>query len=63
VTRTQTPAHKRYVSPAEAASELGVSKSTIYRAVEAGRLPAVRLQPLGALRIPVAVLKPERQEQ
>jgi len=59
----RTLADKRYVSPAEAAAELGVSRSSVYRAVQAGSLPAVRLQPLGCLRIPAAALEPERREQ
>jgi excisionase family DNA binding protein len=61
MTTTATNANKRFLSPAEAAAELGVSKSSIYRSIEAGHLPAVRLQPLGALRIPADALEPERR--
>ena len=61
MTKTATPANRRYFSPAEAAAELGVSKSTVYRAVESGHLPAIRLQPLGALRIPASALEPARR--
>ena len=57
MTTTQTPTHKRFLSPSEAAEELGVSKSTVYRAVESGHLPAIRLKPLGALRIPASALE------
>jgi excisionase family DNA binding protein len=53
---------RKFLSPAEAASGLRVSKASVYRAVEAGHLPAVRLAPLGSLRIPAEALQPERQE-
>jgi excisionase family DNA binding protein len=45
----------------EAAHELRVSKASVYRAIESGNLPAIRLQPLGALRIPADALEPERR--
>ena len=53
-----TAAKRRYISPAEAAKELGLSTSSIYRAIDGGHLPAVRLRPLGSLRIPVDALQP-----
>ena len=37
-----------------------MSKASVYRAIESGNLPAVRLQPLGSLIIPVDALEPER---
>ena len=43
---------RRYLSVGETAHELRVSKASVYRAIESGNLPAVRLQPLGSLRIP-----------
>ena len=46
-----------YLSVAEAAELLGVSKVTVYRAVGRGELPAVRLTPLCAIRVPRAVLE------
>jgi excisionase family DNA binding protein len=52
---------RRYLSVGEVAHELPVSKASIYRAVESGNLPAVRLAPLGALRIPAEALEPERR--
>lgn len=58
MTTTQTPADKRFLSPSEAAEELGVSKSSIYRACEEGALSHVQLRPGGALRIPVDALQP-----
>ena len=46
------------VTPAEAAQILRVSKSSIYRAVRNGEIPAVRLtQKRGALRIPTSELQ------
>ena len=54
-------ATKRYVSVGEAALTLRVSRTSIYRAVKAGTLPAVQLQPRGALRIPVEALLPGRR--
>jgi excisionase family DNA binding protein len=52
---------RKYLSVGEAAYELRVSKASVYRAIENGNLPAVRLQPLGALRIPVSALQPEKR--
>ncbi len=51
---------RKYLSVGEAAHELRVSKASVYRAIESGNLPAVQLQPLGALRIPADALEPER---
>ncbi len=36
----------------EVAAELGVHPSAVYRAVENGRLPSLRLSDSGAIRIP-----------
>ena len=52
---------RKYLSVGEAAYELRVSKASVYRAIESGNLPAIRLQPLGALRIPADALEPERR--
>jgi excisionase family DNA binding protein len=52
---------RKFLSVGEAAHELRVSKASVYRAIETGSLPAVRLMPLGALRIPASVLEPERR--
>ena len=38
-----TTAYRRYISPAEAAKELGLSTSSVYRAISKGNLPAVQL--------------------
>jgi excisionase family DNA binding protein len=50
-----------FLSPAEAAKHLGMSTSSVYRAIELGTLPAFRLRPMGALRIPADALAPRRR--
>jgi excisionase family DNA binding protein len=52
---------RRYLSVGEAALALRVSRTSIYRAVKRGTLPAVQLQPRGALRIPTEALWPTRR--
>ena len=47
-----TRGFKRYVTVAEAADRLGISPSSVYRAIDSGHLPAVQLRRAGALRIP-----------
>jgi excisionase family DNA binding protein len=54
-------ADRRYLGPAEAAKELGLSKSSIYRAVHDGSLRAVQLRPHGKLHIPSAEIEPRRR--
>ena len=51
---------RRYLSVAEAAHELRVSPATVYRAIESDNLPAIRLRPLGSLRISIDALVPDR---
>jgi excisionase family DNA binding protein len=43
---------REYLAPKEVAHELRVHVSSIYRAIESGHLPAVRLSEHGAIRIP-----------
>jgi hypothetical protein len=43
---------REYLAPKEVAHEHRVDLSSIYRAVESGYLPAVRLSQTGAIRIP-----------
>jgi excisionase family DNA binding protein len=43
-----------FLSPAEAAATLGVSRYTVYRLIRSGQLPSVRVG--GQLRIPKRVL-------
>jgi excisionase family DNA binding protein len=42
---------RAYVAPKELAAELRVSVTTVYRGIERGAIPAVRLVEQGALRI------------
>jgi excisionase family DNA binding protein len=58
----QMLANKRenpYLAPKQFAAEHGLHVSAIYRAVEKGELPAVRMGRRGAIRIPGTALKPE----
>ena len=43
---------RRYLTPAEAAAQLGVSADTIRRRIRSGELPAIRVSPR-VIRIPV----------
>jgi excisionase family DNA binding protein len=56
-----TAAQSRYLTPNEAAERLGMSIWSVYRAIEHGTLPAFRLRPMGALRIPADALEPRRR--
>jgi excisionase family DNA binding protein len=56
-------AHRReYLAPKEVAHELRVHVSSIYRAVESGHLPAVRLSEHGAIRVPRSALTATKDE-
>jgi excisionase family DNA binding protein len=58
-----TDTHEReFLAPKEVARELRVHVSAVYRAVERGQLPAVRLSDSGAIRIPRSALDPHGQE-
>jgi excisionase family DNA binding protein len=58
----QTGAERRdFLAPKELACELRVHVSSVYRAIERGSIPAVRLSEQGALRIPASVLEAERR--
>ena len=58
-----TDIHQReFLAPKEVAHELRVDVSAVYRAVERGQLPAVRLSESGAIRIPRSALDPHGQE-
>ena len=52
-----TVLEREYLTAAEAAKLLRVNVASIYRAVERGSLPAVRLAPEGSIRIPVDALE------
>jgi excisionase family DNA binding protein len=45
----------------EVAERLAVSESTVRRAICRGELEALQLRPCGAVRVPVAALKPREQ--
>lgn len=53
---------REWLAPKEVARELGIHVSAVYRAVERGQLPAVRLSESGAIRIPRSALDPRGQE-
>jgi excisionase family DNA binding protein len=53
---------RKFLAPKEVAHELRVHVSAVYRAVERGVLPAVRLSESGAIRIPRSALDPHGQE-
>jgi excisionase family DNA binding protein len=46
-----------FVTVSEAARILRVAPGTVYRAVEAGTLPSLRLAEQGAIRIPVSAIR------
>ena len=52
-----------YLSVAETAQRLRMSRASVYRAVAAGNLPAIRLNPQGALRVPAAELDRRLEER
>jgi excisionase family DNA binding protein len=56
----QTAIAKRdgFLAPKELADELGLHVSAVYRAVDRGELPSVRLGRRGAIRIPRSALEP-----
>jgi excisionase family DNA binding protein len=51
---------REFLAPKEVARELRVHVSAVYRAVERGELPAVRLSEVGAIRIPRSALEPPK---
>jgi excisionase family DNA binding protein len=55
----QTSIAKRegFLAPKQVADELGLHVSAVYRGVERGEIPFVRLSSRGAIRIPRSVLK------
>jgi excisionase family DNA binding protein len=53
---------REWLAPKEVARELHVHISAIYRAVERGDLPALRLSETGAIRVHRSVLD-QRKEQ
>jgi excisionase family DNA binding protein len=51
-----------WLAAKEVAQELRVPVSAVYRAVERGELPAVRLSETGAIRIPRSALEPHTKK-
>jgi excisionase family DNA binding protein len=60
---TSTDDAHRYLAPGEVAYLLNVSRQSVYRAIDRGSLPAIRLAPHGALRIPESALRPSPTEK
>ena len=59
---TTVATQPEYLSVAETAQRLRMSRASVYRAVAARNLPAVRLNPQGVLRVPAAELERWRAE-
>jgi excisionase family DNA binding protein len=59
--RTDTQ-QREWLAPNEVAKELRIHVSAVYRAVERGQLPALRLTETGAIRIPRSALNPQTQK-
>ncbi len=58
-----TDIHEReFLAPKEVAHQLRIHVSAVYRAVERGQLPAVRLSETCAIRIHRSALDPHGQE-
>ncbi len=53
---------RKYLSVRETANVLGVSQSTVRRAIFEGSLPAIRVREGGTLRIPRAAVVDEKEE-
>jgi excisionase family DNA binding protein len=51
------PVAERYRTVQEIAAEFHVSKRTVYRAIERGELPAIRVGERGRIRVPVEALE------
>jgi excisionase family DNA binding protein len=61
-TDTHTTERRDWLTVKEVANELLVSTSLIYRAVDRGTLPALRLSETGAIRIPRSALDPHTRK-
>ena len=57
-TSTNDDRRPGYLTPKEVARELRVSTAVVYRSIERGSLPCIRLLPNGAIRIPRSALNP-----
>jgi excisionase family DNA binding protein len=52
---------REFLAPKEVAKLLRVDVSAVYRGVERGTIPAVRLSPTGSIRIPRDALNPKEK--
>ena len=53
---------REWLSVKEVAFELGLHPTAVYRAVDAGALPSLRLHPHGAIRVHRSVLDRARKD-
>jgi excisionase family DNA binding protein len=56
---TVTQKRADFLTPKQVAYRLGVGVHSVYRAVNRGELPAIRLVPRGAIRVPASAIEPE----
>jgi excisionase family DNA binding protein len=49
-----------FLAPKQVAAQLDLHVSTVYRSVERGQLPSVRLAPGGSIRIPASAIEPKK---
>jgi excisionase family DNA binding protein len=59
---TQTERREEWLAVKEVAAELRLSTSAVYKAIEQGSLPVVRLHEHGAIRIHRSILDQHRKE-
>jgi excisionase family DNA binding protein len=58
---TGTQERGDFLTPKQVAHRLGVGVHSVYRAVDRGELPAVRLSARGAIRVPADAIEPRRK--
>jgi excisionase family DNA binding protein len=59
--QTGTQERAEFLTPQQVAYRLGVGVHSVYRAVNRGELPAIRLVPRGAIRVPASAIEPARR--
>ncbi len=59
---TGTQERAEFLTPQQVAYRLGVGVHSVYRAVNRGELPAIRLSTRGAIRVPASALEPEPRQ-
>jgi len=60
---TEIQEHREWLSVKEVAHELGLHPTAVYRAIDNGDLPALRLHEHGAIRIHRSILDQHRKGQ